>query len=275
MDSKALFKLTYGLYVVGAENEGRLGGCVVDAVMQTTVTPNALVLCCCKGGWTSRALRETKDFSLSVLPEDADPFTIANFGFQSSLNVDKWDRVAHKTVANLPVLEHNAAYLICRVTDFKELSTHILFFCDILDASNGNAKALSYTEYQESWKPRVMDAFKAGAQPAAVKSTAKGEKKMAKWVCKVCNYEYDGDVPFEDLPDDYVCPVCGVGKDEFEKAEEEPAAAKPAAAAPKKAAQWVCKVCGYVYDGDIPFEDLPDDYVCPVCGVGKDQFEQE
>ena len=78
---------------------------------------------------------------------------------------------------------------------------------------------------------------------------------------------YDGDVPFEELEDDYVCPVCGVGKDEFEKVEE--------AAAPSLPAKWVCKVCGYVYDGDVPFEELGDDYVCPVCGVGKDQFERE
>ena len=273
--TKALFKLTYGLYVVGAKNARKTGGCIVDAVMQTTCTPESLVLCCNKGTWTRQAIQESKEFSLSVLTFDADPFIIGNFGFQSSRDVDKWANVEHTVVSGLPVLKQNAAYLICRVTEFKELSTHVLFFCDVTGGADGTSKALSYTEYQESWKPRVMEAFKAG-KPAAqrsgeseIASSDKGEKKMAKakWVCKVCGYEYDGDVPFEELEDDYVCPVCGVGKDEFEKVEE--------AAAPSLPAKWVCKVCGYVYDGDVPFEELGDDYACPVCGVGKDQFERE
>ncbi len=278
MDSKAMFKLTYGVYVVGAKNAGKTGGCIVDAVMQTTCTPESLVLCCNKGTWTRQAIQESKEFSLSVLTFDADPFIIGNFGFQSSRDVDKWANVEHTVVSGLPVLKQNAAYLICRVTEFKELSTHVLFFCDVVDGENGTAKALSYTEYQESWKPRVMEAFRSGrcALPSAVEagSSIKGENKMSKtkWVCKVCGYEYDGDVPFEELGDDYVCPVCGVGKDQFEKVEEAAPAEKPAA---KKEAKWVCKVCGYVYDGDVPFEELGDDYVCPVCGVGKDQFERE
>ena len=75
-----------------------------------------------------------------------------------------------------------------------------LFFCAIADAEDGLKKALSYTEYRE----RKMQ---------------EGKMKEYQWVCKVCGYVYDGTVPFEDLPDDYVCPVCGVGKEEFEKVE--------------------------------------------------------
>ena len=90
---------------------------------------------------------------------------------------------------------------------------------------------------------------------------------MTKWVCKVCGYEYEGD----ELPEDYVCPVCGVGADEFEKVEEKTQAEE----APAKAEKWVCSVCGYVYDGETPFKDLPDDYVCPVCQQPKSVFVQE
>lgn len=225
MDPKAFFKLTYGLYVVGVRDGDMLGGCVVDAVMQTTVSPPGLVICCGRTTWTHDCIKKTKEFTLSVLPADADPFIIGNFGFQSRRNVDKWKNVDFHLMDGLPVLDEAAAYLFCRVIETKELSTHTLFFCEIADALDGPAKALSYTEYQESWKPRVLEAFKAGkpSRPSktALNTDVKGENKMKyKWVCKVCGYVYDGDTPFEELPDDYVCPLCGVPKSEFEKVEE-------------------------------------------------------
>lgn len=273
MNPKAMFKLTYGLYVVGVRNGTGFGGCVVDAVMQTTCTPDRLVMCCLKGTRTRECVQETKEFTLSVLANDTDPFVIANFGFQSARTVDKWANVPHREFHGLPVLDSCAACLYCRVTEIKDLGTHVLFFCDVADAEDGSGTALGYSEYQASWKPRVSAAFQAGPAarktvPAAENTENKGDKKMDyKWVCEVCGYEYDGTIPFEELPDDYVCPVCGVGKDQFEKIEIKKEA-KPSKE------EWVCKVCGYVYDGDIPFEELPDDYVCPICGVGKDQFEK-
>lgn len=82
-------------------------------------------------------------------------------------------------------------------------------FCEVTNAQDGAGKALSYTAYQESWKPKVMEAFKTGK----CSQNVKGENTMTKWVCKVCGYEYEGD----ELPADYVCPICGVGPDQFEK----------------------------------------------------------
>ena len=261
MDTKALFKLTYGLYVVGVRNGDNFGGCVVDAVMQTTVEPPTLVVSSNKSTRTNECIAKTKEFSLSVLSETTDPFVIANFGFQSCRAAEKWNKVPHRFLNGLPVLNNAAAYLHCRVTDVKELSTHTLFFCDITEAVDGTGKALSYTTYQESWKPKVMEAFRSGKCSF---TNEKGEKNMTKWVCKVCGYEYEGD----ELPADYVCPVCGVGVEEFEKVEEKPAT-KPAGE------KWVCTVCGYVYDGDTPFEELPEDYVCPVCQQPKSVFEKQ
>lgn len=261
IDTKAFSKLTYGLYVVGVKSGDKFGGCVVDAVMQTTVQPQTLVICCNRGTRTRECIEETKEFTLSVLSETTDPFVIANFGFQSCRLADKWERVPYHLISGLPVLDDAAAYLHCKVTEIKKLSTHTLFFCDVIEAQDGAGKALSYTTYQESWKPRVMEAFQTGK----CSQTGKGEKKMTKWVCKVCGYEYEGD----ELPADYVCPVCGVGPDEFEKVEEK--AEKPAA----KKEKWVCSVCGYVYDGDTPFNELPDDYVCPVCQQPKNVFVKE
>ena len=278
MDTKAFFKLTYGLYVIGVKNGNKFGGCVVDAVMQTTVQPATLVLSCNRTSKTNECIRESKEFTLSVLSENTDPFIIGNFGFQSCRSAEKWEKVPHHLMNGLPVLDNAAAYLHCRVTEEKQLSTHTLFFCDVVDAVDGTDKALSYTVYQDSWKEKVMEAFQAGCamvRPAAFEKeldkafsekdlivNEKGEKKMTKWVCKVCGYVYEG----EELPEDYVCPVCGVGVDEFEIVEEK-VEAKPE--------KWVCTVCGYVYDGDTPFEELPEDYVCPICQQPKNVFEKE
>lgn len=199
-DLNALFKLTYGLYVVGVKDGEKFGGCVVDAVMQTTVEPPTLVLCCGKTTRTHELLLENKAFSLSVLPDDVDGSIIKNFGFQSGRTADKWANVPYRLKNGLPVLNDMAAWVVCDITDTRELSTHTLFFCAIADAEDGLKKALSYTDYRE----RKMQ---------------EGKMKEYQWVCKVCGYVYDGTVPFEDLPDDYVCPVCGVGKAEFEKVE--------------------------------------------------------
>ena len=261
MDSKAFFKLTYGLYVVGVKNGDSFGGCVVDAVMQTTVDPPTLVVSSNKCTRTNECIAETKEFTLSVLSEQTDPFIIANFGFQSCRAAEKWEKVPHHFLNGLPVLNGAAAYLHCRVTGVKELSTHTLFFCDVVEAVDGEGRALSYTTYQECWKPKVMEAFQSGKCSFTNKE---GEKKMTKWVCKVCGYEYEG----EELPEDYVCPVCGVGVEEFEKVEDK-TAAKPAGE------KWVCTICGYVYDGDTPFEELPEDYVCPICQQPKSVFEKQ
>ncbi|MBR1777242.1 MAG: flavin reductase [Alphaproteobacteria bacterium] len=261
MDTKAFFKLTYGLYVIGVKNGDKFGGCIVDAVMQATVQPPVLIIACNQCTKTNECLQETKELTLSVVSETTDPFIIGNFGFQSCRSADKWEKVPHHFMKGLPVLDGAAAYLHCRVTETKQLSTHTLFFCEVTEAIDGESKALSYTEYQETWKPKVMEAFQSGQ---CTLTNEKGEKKMTKWVCKVCGYVYEG----EELPEDYVCPVCGVGPEEFEKAEEK-AETKPAEA------KYVCSVCGYVYDGDVPFEDLPEDYVCPICQQPKSVFVKE
>ncbi len=256
IDLNALLKLTYGLYVAGVENGGRFGGCVVDAVMQ--MTDDTLAICCNKKTQTREFIAESGRFSLSVLSNKTDPFVIGNFGFQSGRDVNKWAKVPHRVENGLPVLNGAAAYLFCRVAETKDLGSHTLFLCAIEAAENGQGEALSYTLYRKEWKERVAAAFKAEKPIQDTKG-----KAMTKWVCTVCGYEYEGDT----LPADYTCPVCGVGADQFEKVEDK--AAKTKEETPEKR---VCSVCGHVYDGETPFDELPDDYTCPVCHHPKSAF---
>ena len=218
---EALNRFTYGLYVVGAKTDDGFAGCVVDAVMQTTVSPAAFVMSCLKTNATPQALMKNPQFTLSVLPENVDPYVIANFGFQSSRNVDKWDNVDHKLVDGLPVLKDCAAYVRGTVTEARDVGSHVLFFCAVNDTGVGAGEPLTYSDYQKHMKEKTAEAFKKGPSapsPAPLTGeTTMNEKKEEKWVCTVCGYVYDGDIPFEELPDDYVCPICGEPKSAFEK----------------------------------------------------------
>ena len=164
MDLAALNQLSYGLYVAGVQSlEGGYGGCIVDAVMQVTSDePPMLVLGSIRKNCTNESLRQFGQFSLSVLPKSVDPFVVANFGFQSARKVDKWANVAHEMMDGLPVLPGCPALLRCRVDDHRELSTHTLFFCTVLDAVMGEeTPPLLYADYRNEMKNRVFEAFKA------------------------------------------------------------------------------------------------------------------
>lgn len=220
MQAEALYSLSYGLYVIGVKNGDSFGGSVVDSFAQVGAGEVPCVMLSCMNHTnTKNLIDENGEFTVSVLAEDTDPAVIAAFGFQSSRDAEKWQDVPHTFADGLPVLTYAAAYLRCRVTDKKLLDTHTVFFCDVLGAWHGDGKPLLYADYQKpELKSAVRAAFekikakKAGAEPA-------GQEKKEKWVCEVCGYEYDGEIPFEDLPEDYICPICGKGKSVFKKEE--------------------------------------------------------
>ena len=212
MDNAALYNISYGLYVVGTKMDGKNAGCVVDAFIQSTSSPvPTVILCSIQANQTNAAIKQTGEFMISILGKDVDPFVIGNFGFQSGRDVDKWANVPYELVDGLPVLEKAVAYLRCKVTDYKELSTHTAFFCEVTEAVTGEGEPLIYGDYQKNMKPKTLEVFKQ------YKQTGKIPESRAKWVCSVCGYVYDGETPFEDLPDDWKCPRCGAPKSAFVK----------------------------------------------------------
>ena len=213
MDSKALYKISYGLYVVGTKFDGKYVGCIVDAFIQSTSSPvPTVILCSIQANQTNAAIKQTGEFTVSVLGTDVNPFVIGNFGFQSSRNADKWSNVPQKIADGLPVLESAVAYLRCKVTDSKELSTHTAFFCEVTDAWQGEGEPIIYGNYQKDMKATAMESFKS------FRETEKPpEAKEERWVCQICGYVCDDDIPFEQLPDDWKCPICGHPKSDFAK----------------------------------------------------------
>ncbi|MDR1565015.1 MAG: flavin reductase family protein [Oscillospiraceae bacterium] len=155
-----LNKLTYGLYVTGVKNGEDYGGSIVDALIQAADSPALLVLSSMKSSNTNALIKQTGEFAVSVLPQDVDPFIIANFGFQSSRTVSKWANVPHTIKEGLPYLNCAAAQIRCKLVELKELGTHTLFFAEVIEASaNDDSKSLSYEDYNTRLKTEAAKAF--------------------------------------------------------------------------------------------------------------------
>lgn len=198
MDSKAMFQISYGLYVAASKFDKKMNGCIVNTVMQVTSNPLQIAVAVNKQNLTCEIIQKSNMVSLSVLSESA-PFSLfQHFGFQSGRNTDKFVDYPFKlTGQELPYLaEHTTAFIDCKVTNTVDLGTHILFICSVIDCEVlSSEKAMTYSYYHENVKPKPET------------STAKG------WRCKVCGYVYEG----EELPPDFVCPWCKHGAEDFER----------------------------------------------------------
>ncbi len=232
MNYEIFFKITYGLYIISTKNkENKFNAHISNTVFQVTSTPPAIAICCNKNNLSCDYLLESKIFSVSILKEEADMKFIGKFGFKSGREIDKFKDTNYKIgITGSPiVLDNSLGYLECEVINTVDVGTHIMFIAKIVDAQFlEEGEPLTYANYR---------LIKKGLSPKNAPTyidksllNKKGEEnKMQKYVCSVCGYVYDPEIgdpdsgikpgtPFEDIPDDWVCPVCGVGKDSFEKA---------------------------------------------------------
>ncbi len=252
--------LSYGVYALSTLNGDKPTGCIANSAMQITVEPALIAISVNKDNFTHKCMAETGMFSLSILPEDIDPKIIGNLGFKCGKDTDKFLDIEHEIIDTMPVIKQSCGYFVCKITDRLETPTHTVFLgevisCDILY----NVTPMTYKYYHEVVKGKAP---KNAPTYIDDKYLEEVDVSKIKHICSVCSYVYDGETPFEELSEDYVCPICGMGKEVFDEV------------SPKKPPQnHVCTVCEYLYDGEVPFEDLPDDYVCPICGMGKEAFE--
>lgn len=262
MNPKALYQLTYGLFVLTAHADGRDNGCIVNTAMQIANNPTRVSVAVIKGNLTHDMIAKTGVFNVSTLAKSA-PFALFQlFGMQSGRDVDKFDGLAGvKRAENglLYLTEDVCMMLSCRVVQTLDLGSHTLFVGELTEAEVlGGGEPCTYAFYQSDIKPK--------------------KKAKTGWVCSVCGYVYEGDV----LPEDYLCPICKHGPEVFQRLGEEQApeqkapeqkASEQKASEPKApetaATKWVCSVCGYVWEGEQPPE------ICPVCKVPADRFVRQ
>ncbi len=197
MDVKALFKISYGLYVVSANEDGKDNGCIINTLAQVTDNPLRVSVTVNKLNLTHDMIKRTGNFAVSMLSTSA-PFEVfKNFGFQSGKTADKFAGVKATRCENgvLRLDENVNAYVCGKVVNEIDLGTHTMFIADVTEAETlSSANSMTYTYYQNNVKPK----------PEAPK-VKKG------WRCTICGYVYEGEV----LPTDFICPLCKHGAADF------------------------------------------------------------
>lgn len=207
MNEKALFTLSYGLYVLTAHKDGFDNGCIINTAMQVTNTPNRISVTVNKNNYTASMIKDTGKFNVSVISEKGEFDMFKRFGFASGKDVNKFDGFDGAVRALngiMCITKGTNAFICCTVEQVIDVGTHLMFIAAVDDCEIFyDIPSMTYSYYFANVKPKPQ--------------VAKSESKV--WVCKICGYVYDDakmDVKFEDLPADWVCPLCKHPKSDFE-----------------------------------------------------------
>jgi len=229
VNHKALHNCSYGLYVISSRKGDRLNGQIANTVFQVTSDPPTIAVSINKQNLTHEFISESKVFTASILSQGTPLSFIGHFGFKSGREVDKLKDVNYKLgEAEAPiVLDHSLAYLEARVINHLDVGTHTIFIGELVGADVlSEGEPMTYAYYRQVKRGTIPK-----TAPSYIEERKETVSKMAKYKCTVCGYIYDpelGDAdggikpgtPFEEIPDDWVCPVCGASKDQFEKVKE-------------------------------------------------------
>ena len=201
MDKKTMYKLTYGLFVLTSASEGKDSGCIINTAGQVTSEPNRISITVNKSNFTHDLVKESGKFNISILSEAASFDTFKHFGFQSGRDVDKFaDYTECKRSANglYYVTAGTNGYISAVIEQSVDLGSHTMFIAAVEDMEVlSDVPSATYAYYQSDIKPKPE-------KVAAGKTV---------WRCTVCGYVYEG----EDIPADFICPLCKHPASDFEK----------------------------------------------------------
>lgn len=208
INNEALWKTTYGLYVLTTRLGEKDNGCIINVAQQVTDNPLQFIIAVNKKNLTHGMICASKKFNLNLLTEQTPMKVFEHFGFQSGADVDKFAHCEMKMRAGNGVLyipKYTNAYISCEVQNIEDLGTHSLFVGRVTEAVKlSDAPSLTYAYYRENIKPR----------PQMTENNGNGKTV---WTCQICGYEYEGD----EIPSDFICPWCKHAANDFIKIEKQ------------------------------------------------------
>lgn len=218
---EALFKISYGLYLIGSGNKESGNGYVSNTVFQVSADPPKIATACSKNNFTCEMIKKSGVFSVSVLHQDTSNETIVNFGYKSGRDINKFpaSEIIYSSDGTPIVLNDSIAWFSCKVEQSVDAGSHIIFIGEVIESEllDDSKEPMTYAYYRQTRKGRAPK-----NAPTYVDRSKLTEAKIAapakKYRCVVCGYVYDDSVEkikFADLPSDWVCPVCGSDKSDF------------------------------------------------------------
>jgi flavin reductase (DIM6/NTAB) family NADH-FMN oxidoreductase RutF/rubredoxin len=226
---ESLFKISYGLYIVSSGGDHKKNGFICNTVFQITAEPAQFAISCNKNNYTADIIKDVGYMAVSILQQEASKELIGKFGYKSGKDIDKFKGVRYKVgETGVPiVLQDVVAVLEFKLLQTIDIGTHLLFIGELVNGEiiDDKSELLTYNYYRNVKKGIAPKNAPTYIDKSKYNKTAE-TNKLPKYRCPVCGYIYDpakGDIengikpgiPFKELPDDWVCPVCGTEKADF------------------------------------------------------------
>ena len=212
INTNAFRSLSYGVYIVSTLDGDRPTGCVANSIMQITSQPATIAVSMNHDNFTNSCIEKSGKFAVSVMCEQSDAGLIGTFGFRSGKDVNKFDGIESAWKAGLPIVTDACSYLVCKVIDKMETSTHTVFLGEVIEADVlKNEEPMTYAYYHKVVKGKSPK----NAPTYIAEEEAQAPVQDGKWVCSICGYEYAGMLPFDEVPEEFVCPLCKQPKTVF------------------------------------------------------------
>lgn len=218
MNKQILRDISYGMYIITSRDNDKLVGCTINTLVQITSENPTVLVSLNKNNYTNEIIKKTKKFAISILSEDTSPEVIGTFGFKTSKEINKFSNINYDLINDIPIIkDKTCGYIVCSVLDIIDVGTHDAFIGKIENMNKyDDLTPMTYKYYHEVVK---------GKAPKNAPTYIEEKEKLGtskKYYCTLCGYIYDDGkekVPFEKLPDDWKCPICGAPKSAFKEME--------------------------------------------------------
>lgn len=208
MNKEILKNISYGMYIISSCDNEKLYGCIANSMIQ--INSETLAISLNKNNDTTKAILNSKNIGITILDENTNMDLIKTFGFQKSSIIDKYANLEYEIIDKVPIIKGKIGYITASLVNYIDIDTHYILIVKITAMKKENdLTPMTYKYYQEIKKGLT--------NPSAPTYQENNISKTSKhvFVCTICGYKYETDL--EELPEDFKCPVCGVGKEYFKK----------------------------------------------------------